>query len=174
MRILGIDPGSRATGYGVVDAHGGRLAFVGCGVIRPPARAPLPDRLLVIHDGVVEVLAEYAPDAAAVEDLFVAANPRAALVLGHARGAAVLALAGRQVPVAEYTPRMVKQAVVGHGQAVKAQVQGMVRVLLGLASMPSSDAADALAVAICHANHQSAGLGVPGAGPADPAATVRR
>ncbi len=155
MRILGIDPGSRVTGYGVVDARDGELAFVCCGVIRPPATARLPGRLLAIHDGIAQVIADHRPDTAAVEDLFVAANPRAALTLGHARGVAVVAAAARGLAVAEYTPRVVKQAVVGYGQAAKQQVQAMVRVLLSLAAMPSPDAADALAVAICHANQRA-------------------
>ncbi len=156
MRILGIDPGSRATGYGVILRHRDRLDFVCCGVVRPPAKAPLAERLLAIHDGITRVIIEHGPEVAAVENVFVAVNPRAALTLGHARGAAILAAAGRGLRVAEYTPRAVKQAVVGYGQAAKTQVQAMVRVLLSLTGTPTSDAADALAVAICHA-HQVVG-----------------
>jgi len=151
-RILGIDPGSRATGYGVIEKQGSRLRFLACGVIRVTDRYTFSQRLKIIFDGLCEVIKEHSPEAAAVEDVFVAVNPRSALKLGHARGVAVLAAMNHGLEVHDYTPRMVKQAVVGYGQADKHQMQQMVRVLLNLSSSPSADAADALAVAICHAN----------------------
>ena len=150
--ILGIDPGSRATGYGVIEKQGSRLQFLACGVIRMTDRYTFPERLKIIFDGLCEVIEEHSPEVAAVEDVFVAVNPRSALKLGHARGVAVLAAMQHGLEVHDYTPRMVKQAVVGYGQADKHQVQQMVRVLLKLSSSPSADAADALAVALCHAN----------------------
>ncbi|MEW6218771.1 MAG: crossover junction endodeoxyribonuclease RuvC [Thermodesulfobacteriota bacterium] len=153
LRILGLDPGSRATGYGVIDLVGHKLVFVACGVVRPPAEAAFAERLRRIHDGLVQVIAEHTPDEAAVEDVFVAANPRSALKLGHARGVAMIAAMGRELAVHEYGPRQIKQAVVGYGLAGKEQMQRMVRLLLSLAALPSQDAADALAVAICHAHH---------------------
>jgi crossover junction endodeoxyribonuclease RuvC len=151
-RILGIDPGSRVTGYGVIEKNGGRLEFVTCGVIKAADRLSFPERLKIIHDGISEVVAEHGPSVAAVEDVFVAINPRSALKLGHARGVAILAAMQHGLTVRDYTPRMIKQAVVGYGNAEKSQVQQMVRVLLRLSSSPSTDASDALAVAICHAN----------------------
>lgn len=156
LRILGVDPGSRATGYGVIDKEGGRLHFVTCGVIRTPNKCTMAERLLIIHDGICEVIEKERPEVAAIEDVFVAINPRSALKLGQARGVAVLAAIRNSLAVHDYTPLMVKQAVVGYGKADKAQVQQMVRVLLKLASLPSQDAADALAVAICHANRSLA------------------
>ena len=153
MRILGIDPGSRVTGYGVIACHGVEIGFVTCGTIRMQAEADFSQRLFMIFEGLCKVIEEHRPEVAAVEDLFVAHNPRSALKLGQARGAAVIAARQKQIPVFDYTPRMVKQAVVGYGQAEKSQVQEMVRVLLELSALPTSDAADALAVAICHANH---------------------
>lgn len=153
MRILGIDPGSRVTGYGVIVKQGVELGFVTCGTIRTQGEKDFSKRLLVIFDGLCEVIARHHPDVAAVEDLFIAHNPRSALKLGQARGAAVVAAMQSRLAVHDYTPRMVKQAVAGYGQADKEQVQRMVEVLLELNASPSSDAADALAVAICHANH---------------------
>ena len=152
LRILGVDPGSRATGYGVIEKQGSRLLYVVCGVIRLGEKYSFNERLKVIFDGLCEVIKKHKPSVAAVEDVFVAANPRTALKLGHARGVAVLAGLHNCLAVYDYTPRMVKQAVVGYGNADKQQVQQMVRVLLKLSSSPSSDAADALAVAMCHAN----------------------
>jgi crossover junction endodeoxyribonuclease RuvC len=151
-RIIGIDPGSRATGYGVIAKKGNRLYYVTCGVIRLGDRYSFSERLKVIFDGLCEVIEIHQPSVAAVEDVFVAANPRTALKLGHARGVAVLAALHNGLKVYDYTPRMVKQAVVGYGNADKQQVQQMVRVLLQLSASPSADAADALAVAMCHAN----------------------
>jgi len=154
FRILGVDPGSRATGYGVIEKEGGRLYFVSCGVIRVSDRLTFPERLKGIHDGLSEVIEKQGPTEAAVEDVFVAINPRSALKLGHARGVAILAAMQHGLNIHDYTPRMIKQAVVGYGDADKFQVKQMVRVLLRLSSSPSADAADALAVAICHA-HQT-------------------
>jgi crossover junction endodeoxyribonuclease RuvC len=151
-RILGVDPGSRATGYGVIEKDGNRLHYVACGVIRGTNRMTFSERLKTIHDGLCEVIEAQAPIVAAVEDVFVAVNPRSALKLGHARGVAILAAMHHGLAVHDYTPRMIKQAVVGFGNAEKVQVQQMVRILLRLSVSPSNDAADALAVAICHAN----------------------
>ena len=152
QRIIGIDPGSRVTGYGVIAKKANCLYYVTCGVIRLGDKYSFNDRLKVIYDGLCEVIATHRPTVAAIEDVFVAANPRTALKLGHARGAAVLAAMQNGLQVHDYTPRMVKQAVVGYGNADKHQVQQMVRVLLQLSAPPSADAADALAVAMCHAN----------------------
>jgi len=152
LRILGIDPGSRATGYGVITRKNNRLYYITCGIIRLNDRYSFNDRLKVIFDGLCEVIEAHRPEVAAVEDVFVAANPRTALKLGHARGAAILAALQNGLAVYDYTPRMVKQSVVGYGNAEKQQVQQMVRVLLHLSASPGSDAADALAVAMCHAN----------------------
>lgn len=153
MRIIGIDPGSRITGYGIIDKQGPRIGFVTCGTIRTGKEKDFSRRLLIIFDGLTEVMKQYKPEVAAVEDLFSAHNVRSALKLGQARGAAVTAAVKQRLPVYDYTPRVVKQAVAGYGHAEKEQVQSMVCVLLGLSGAPSSDAADALAVAICHANH---------------------
>lgn len=151
-RIIGIDPGSRITGYGVIDADRGQLQFVACGVVKTTTNSPFSYRLNEIFDGINEVVQVHGPAIAAIEDVFLATNPRSALKLGHARGAAVVAAMQNGLVVFDYSPRVIKQAVVGYGQAGKDQVQHMVRVLLGLSGAPSADAADALAVAICHAN----------------------
>jgi len=152
MRILGIDPGSSATGYGVVDWRAGVLVHVDHGVVRPPPGTPLAGRLACIHERILEVARRHRPDVAVVERVFVASNARSALVLGQARGAALAALAAAELEVGELAAREVKQAVVGTGAASKAQVQGMVARLLGLERRPPLDASDALAVAICHAH----------------------
>lgn len=151
MRILGIDPGSRLTGFAVIDAQGQRLQARGFGVIRPRAEA-LGERLGEIFTGVAEVIAELAPAAVAVESVFLARNAQSALKLGQARGAAICAAAQAALPVFEYSPRSVKQAVVGTGRADKAQVQHMMRHLLGIEGPLAADAADALAIAVCHAH----------------------
>lgn len=151
-RIIGIDPGSRITGYGVIDVDRGQLQFVACGVVKTTTKYPFSYRLNEIFDGINEVVQMHGPAVAAIEDVFLATNPRSALKLGHARGAAVVAAMQNGLTVFDYSPRAVKQAVVGYGQADKKQVQHMVCVLLGLSGSPSADAADALAVAICHAN----------------------
>lgn len=152
MRILGIDPGSGRTGYGCIDARGSRCELVACGAISAPAGCPFPDRLVRIFDGLAEVLAAHRPACVAVEQVFHGRNALSALKLGHVRGVALLAAARAGLPVAEYAAASVKQAVVGYGRAEKRQVQRMVALLLGLDEPPSPhDAADALAVAVCHA-----------------------
>ncbi len=157
MRILGIDPGLRVTGFGLIAKDGGRLGYVTSGCIRTP-EGTLPERLKAILDHLTEIIREHQPDEVAVEQVFVNVNPKSTLLLGQARGAAICAAVARNLPVCEYTALQVKQAVVGNGHAQKAQVQEMVRRLLGLPGVPSPDAADALACAICHA-HGGAGLG---------------
>lgn len=157
MRILGIDPGLRITGFGVIEQTGGRLAYVTSGCIRTP-EAGLPQRLKTIFDHLTEIILTHRPQAVTVEQVFVNVNPKSTLLLGQARGAAICAAVAQGLPVAEYTALQVKQAVVGNGHAEKEQVQEMVRRLLALPGAPSPDAADALACAICHA-HGSQGLG---------------
>ncbi|MBN1979502.1 MAG: crossover junction endodeoxyribonuclease RuvC [Anaerolineae bacterium] len=159
MRVLGIDPGTAITGYGVVEEQGGELKALAFGAIKTSAERPLSARLQTIYRGVKELALEWKPSAAAVEELFFSSNVRTAMSVGQARGVTLLALADAGLPVAEYTPLTVKQAVTGYGGADKAQMQEMVRLLLGLAETPRpDDAADALAVAVCHLN--SAGLAV--------------
>jgi len=153
MRILGIDPGSRLTGYGIIDIQGDRVAHVGHGVIRTGA-GEFTERLGVIFHELREVIREHAPTEVAVETVFVSRNAASALKLGQARGAAVCAAISMGLPVAEYAPRSVKQAIVGRGGADKVQVQHMVSVLLQLQDAPAEDAADALAVALCHQHTQ--------------------
>jgi crossover junction endodeoxyribonuclease RuvC len=151
VRVFGIDPGSTRTGYGCVDTDGRRHRLVLCGAIRAGVAAAFPDRLATIHRELSRILAECQPDCVAIEDLFHATNVRSALKLGHARGVAMLAAVEAGVSVVEYTPAEVKRAVVGYGRAEKAQVQQMIKLLLGLDRAPEPhDAADALAVAICH------------------------
>jgi crossover junction endodeoxyribonuclease RuvC len=157
LRILGIDPGLRVTGFGVIDRAGQSLIYVASGCIRTP-EATLPERIKSILDGLGEVIALHRPDEIALEEVFVNVNPRATLLLGQARGAAICASVTHNVPVSEYTALQVKQAVAGSGHARKDQVQEMVRRLLRLAGEPGADAADALACAICHA-HAGLGLG---------------
>jgi crossover junction endodeoxyribonuclease RuvC len=157
MRILGIDPGLRVTGFGVIDKLGQQLVYVASGCIRTPT-GELPQRLKSILDGLGEVLATYSPEQVVVEKVFVNVNPQSTLLLGQARGAAICAAILKDLPVAEYTALQVKQAVVGNGHAAKEQVQDMVRRLLKLDGDPQADAADALACAICHA-HGGQGLG---------------
>jgi crossover junction endodeoxyribonuclease RuvC len=151
VRILGIDPGLRRTGFGVIEEQAGSLTYLASGVIRVPD-GDLAPRLRTIHIGVSEVIEQWKPDLASVEIVFVNVNPQATLALGQARGTAIAALAIRNLPVHEYTALQVKQSVVGYGKASKEQVQVMVRRLLQLPGDPSADAADALACAICHAH----------------------
>jgi len=152
VKIFGIDPGSDRTGYGCVELDGSRHRLVISGAISAVG-ASFPEKLLKIHTGLAVLLAECRPDCVAIENLFFSNNARSALKLGHARGVAMLAAVEAGLPVAEYTPAEIKRAVVGYGRAEKHQVQQMVKLLLGLAALPSPhDAADALAVAICHAH----------------------
>jgi crossover junction endodeoxyribonuclease RuvC len=151
MRVLGIDPGTAITGYAVVEETAGSLQMITLGVITTPAKTPLPSRLQTIHNELKEIVAEYEPEAAAVEELFFSRNARTAMSVGHARGVILLALADSNLPIAEYTPMQIKQAVTGYGNADKHQVQEMVRMLLALSETPRpDDAADAAAVAICY------------------------
>lgn len=153
MRVFGIDPGSARTGYGCVETDGSRHHLIACGAISSPVRVALPQRLQRIHSGLGRLLAQHRPDCVAVENLFHAKNVKSALVLGHARGVAVLAAVEAGVPVVEYSPAEVKLAVTGYGRAEKVQLQRMVALLLGLERAPSPhDAADAIALALCHAH----------------------
>ncbi len=152
MIILGIDPGLRTTGFGVIEKHGSKLRYIASGTIKTGLEGALPPRLKIILDGVREIVATYQPACAAIEKVFVNVNPQSTLLLGQARGAAISALVGADLDVAEYSPTQIKQAVVGTGKAAKPQVQDMVSRLLTLPGLPGSDAADALGVAICHAN----------------------
>jgi crossover junction endodeoxyribonuclease RuvC len=152
MRILGIDPGSRVTGYGIVEKQGNRLIHIDNGAIFTDTAVDFPGRLKQIFDGLSEVIAQYHPDGAAVENIFFATNAQSALKLGQARGAAIVAAVHCGLPVAEYSALQVKQAVVGQGRAEKSQVQKMLKALLGLPEIAQADASDALAVAICHIN----------------------
>jgi len=154
MRILGIDPGLRTTGFGVIDVQGQALTYVASGTISTlhAALGDLPARLKILFEGIGEVVQRYQPEQAAVEIVFVNVNPQSTLLLGQARGACVTALVTRDLPVAEYTALQMKQAVVGHGRATKAQVQEMVKRLLKLPGLPGPDAADALGLAISHAH----------------------
>jgi crossover junction endodeoxyribonuclease RuvC len=154
VRILGIDPGLRRTGWGVIEIDGNRLTYIGCGSVEPSDTLPLAERLLAIHRGLAQVLADYVPAEAAVEQTFVNKDGVATLKLGQARGVAMLAPAMVGISVAEYAPNQVKKTVVGAGHADKAQVQMMLKILLPKAEPKSADAADALAVAITHAHHR--------------------
>ena len=150
MIILGIDPGSRVTGYGVLNYQSGKPAYLGSGCIR--VNGELDNRLNQIFTGVSAIIQEFSPAMFAIEQVFMAKNPDSALKLGQARGAAIVAATQAQLPVAEYSARQIKQAVVGRGSAEKSQVQHMITHLLELNATPQSDAADALAVAMCHAH----------------------
>jgi crossover junction endodeoxyribonuclease RuvC len=153
MRVLGIDCGSERTGYGVVESDGQHYRLVDCGVIHCGADLPLAARLVIIAEGLRQVIATQAPESAAIEEVFFARNVKSALKLGHVRGVAMLEAARAGLPVSEYSPLQVKSSVVGYGRAEKHQVQQMVKAILGLKEPPASeDAADALAVAICHIN----------------------
>jgi len=172
MRILGIDPGSSATGYGVIERREGKLVHIAHGVVRPLADTHLASRLDQLYTTLSDVIAHHVPDCAVVEEVFVAASPRSALVLGQARGAILAAVARAGVPVNEYTPARIKRSVTGNGRATKQQVKSMVKRLLSLDRVPASDAADALAAAIAYANAgrlEALGVGV-GAGRRGPRA----
>jgi crossover junction endodeoxyribonuclease RuvC len=154
IRILGIDPGLRRTGWGVVEIAGNRLGFLGCGSVLTDDRAALAERLLAIHDGLMRILDQYRPDEAAVEATFVNKDASATLKLGQARGIAMVVPAKAGVPVAEYAPNLVKKSIVGTGHGDKTQVRMMIGVLLPKADPASDDASDALAVAVTHAHHR--------------------
>jgi crossover junction endodeoxyribonuclease RuvC len=156
IRILGVDPGLRNTGWGVIEVLGTRLAYVSCGSIRTDAAGSLAERLALIHRALVRLVEDQRPGEAAVEETFVNRDPQSTLKLGQARGVALAALAMQGLPVAEYAANLIKKTVVGVGHAEKAQVAMMVKTLLPSSQAPSPDAADALAVAICHAQHRAA------------------
>ena len=156
IRILGIDPGLRNTGWGLIEAAGTRLTYVGCGSIHTDAATSLAERLALIHRSIARLVDDERPAEAAVEETFVNRDPQSTLKLGQARGAALAVLALMELPVAEYAANLIKKTVVGVGHAEKAQVQMMVKMLLPASQAKSPDAADALAVAICHASHRSA------------------
>jgi crossover junction endodeoxyribonuclease RuvC len=166
MRLLGLDPGLRVTGWGVIDVDGNALHHVADGAVKTPADTGLAARLAVLFAGLQEVVAEYAPDEAAAEITFVNRNPASALKLGQARGVVLLAPAHAGIPVAEYAANVVKKSLVGAGHAGKQQVAAMVRTLLPGAGLATADAADALAVAICHAHHRASLIRWHGKGPA--------
>lgn len=151
MLVLGLDPGLATLGYGLVEGEGQDLRAVAYGVIKTPAGAPLAERLLQLREDLLALLEQYRPDVAAVEELFFGTNARTAILVGQARGVVLLTLAEAHLPIAEYTPLQAKQAITGYGQADKLQMQHMVRILLSLEELPKpDDAADALALAICH------------------------
>jgi crossover junction endodeoxyribonuclease RuvC len=159
VRIFGIDPGSERTGYGCVETDGSRHSVLSCGAINTSRAPAFADKLLEIHRRLSTLISESRPDCVAIESIFYAVNVRSALKLGHARGVAMLAAVEAGIEVAEYTPAEIKRAVVGYGRAEKPQVQQMVKLILGLPTAPSPhDAADALAVAICHAHSLRASL----------------
>ena len=155
VRAIGIDPGSRFTGYGVVEGDGRRLRHIGSGVIRLRAQLTFPERLRVIYEELLGVIEGSEPHCMAVEEVFIARNVRSALLLGHARGVAILAGVNSGLSIFEYSPLLIKQAVVGYGRAEKDQVQNMVQHLFGIREPLNSNASDALAVAICHLNTHS-------------------
>jgi len=156
IRILGIDPGLRNTGWGVIESQGSRLSFVACGRVTSDAALDMGNRLRQLHEGLTQVIADYGPHEAAVEETFVNRDPQSTLKLGQARGIALMAPALAGLVIGEYAANLVKKTVVGAGHADKAQIQMMVRVLLPASQATSADAADALAVAICHAQHRGA------------------
>lgn len=156
IRILGIDPGLRRTGWGVIDVDGNRLSFVGCGSVATEDKAPLAARLLAIHDGLIRIVEQFQPGEAAVEATFVNKDATATLKLGQARGIAMLVPARAGLEVAEYAPNLVKKTIVGAGHSDKAQIRMMIGVLLPKGDPKTEDAADALAIAVCHAHHRAA------------------
>jgi crossover junction endodeoxyribonuclease RuvC len=173
VKIFGIDPGSERTGYGCIEMLGSRHHLVICGAIAAPAGAPFPDKLKHIHAGLTMLLERHRPDCVAIENIFHARNVRSALKLGHARGVALLAASEAGLEVFEYTPAEVKRAVVGYGRAEKTQVQQMMKLLLGLDAVPTPhDAADALAIAICHL-HSRTGPIARKAAAVKPASTLK-
>jgi len=160
VRILGIDPGSRITGYGVIELRGRQSVYLGSGCVRVKEES-FPERLRAIFDGIGAVVREFAPEEIAVEKVFVQRNVDSALKLGQARGAALCAVMAQSLPIAEYSPAEIKKAVVGRGGADKQQVQHMVKTLLQLVEYPRVDAADALACALCHSHHRQTLIVLP-------------
>lgn len=160
--IMGIDPGSRMTGVGIIDKDGHKLRFICCDTLKTPD-LDMPTKLRYIFDGISEHIRKYQPDEVAIETVFMHKNPQSALKLGQARGVAMVASSIQQADIFEYSPRQIKQAVVGNGGALKDQVQHMVRQILCLAKVPQSDAADALAVAVCHAHSNTRLMALVGA-----------
>ncbi len=157
--ILGIDPGSRITGYGVIASNGNKHQYITSGSIHTQSKY-FPERCRRIYKAITEIMQEHRPEEAAIEQVFMAKNPAGALKLGQARGAALVAMAEGDIPIAEYSPRTVKKSVVGYGAADKVQVQHMVKLILNLSGTPQADAADALAIAICHAHSNHSAIGV--------------
>ncbi|SCA56795.1 component of RuvABC resolvasome, endonuclease [Candidatus Terasakiella magnetica] len=155
MRLLGLDPGLRITGWGIIDIDGNRMSYIADGAIKTNAKLPLAERLVQLYEGIEEVIKRFGPIEAAVEETFVNKNPNSTLKLGQARGVVMLTPARAGLNVCEYTPNQVKKTVVGAGHAQKEQVQMMVKTLLPAAKIENADAADALAVAICHAQHRN-------------------
>lgn len=153
MRILGIDPGIAIVGYGVVDKEGNRYKTIAYDAVTTKAHTPLEDRLEKVYSGVVEIIKEFKPDAMSIEELFFNNNAKTALTVGQARGVIILAAVQNHIPVYEYTPLQVKQALTGYGRASKTQIQQMMKSMLGLTEVPKpDDVADALAIAVCHGN----------------------
>ena len=152
MRVLGVDPGSRITGYGLLEERNREISFIEAGLVKPPEKMPFSQKIHRIFQGLVEVLDRCTPDAVAVEDLFYAKNARSSLKLGHARGAALIAAGQCNIAVFEYAPLEIKKSVVGYGMADKEQVRSMVNIMLRLKKQVPLDASDALAAAICHVN----------------------
>ena len=151
MRILGIDPGTIVMGYGVIDSRDGETTLIDCGALTAPVRSPIGERLSFLYKQMVEIISNYQPDAVAVEQPFIAKNPKSALAIGRAQAVAMLAAANKGIPTYEYTPAQVKQRVASYGASSKEQIQEMVKLQLGLSQIPQpNDAADALAVALCH------------------------
>ena len=151
MRVIGVDPGTAITGWGIVEGEGNELKLVACGTINTMAGTPLPQRLAVIYQGLVKIIQQWQPKSAAIEELFFSRNAKTAMTVGQGRGVAILALVHANLPIVEYKPLEVKQAVTGYGGADKLQIQQMVKLLLSLDDIPRpDDAADALAIAICH------------------------
>lgn len=155
VRIIGIDPGLRRCGWGVIESTGNRLSYVASGTVTPPVDLDLPRRLVLLFEGLSELIRTYQPDEAAVEETFVSAGARSALQLGQARGIALMTPASLGLPVGEYAANLVKKSVVGSGHADKVQIQLMVKTLMSSADFKGADAADALAIAICHAHHRT-------------------
>ncbi|HVX80557.1 MAG: crossover junction endodeoxyribonuclease RuvC [Devosia sp.] len=158
LRIIGIDPGLRRCGWGIIESEGSRLRFVAAGTITPRADEPMALRLRALFEGLSELIRRHEPDEAAVEETFVSAGARSALQLGQARGVALMTPAALGLPVGEYAANLIKKSIVGAGHAEKGQIQMMVKVLLPTAVFDGADAADALAIAICHAHHRKAAL----------------